>query len=98
MFVGALPYTSDTLCFCGTEKQSKGSAGRGGCCVLVAVRTAFQRVLFIRCHGRNFALHWVISVLLHLCPVVGNGCVCCLLHVDESYGTFCGSLSIFPYV
>ena len=97
MFVGALPYADNTLWFCGTEKQSEGSPGRGGCRLLTAVRTAFQRVSFISRCGRNFALHWVIFLLLHLCPLVGNGCVCCLLHVDESYGTLCGSLSIFPY-
>ena len=97
MFVGALPYTDSILCFCSTENQSEGSPGQGGCSVLAAVRTAFQRVSFIGHSGRKFALHWGIFLLLHLCPSVGNGCVCCLLHVDESYGTLCGSLSIFPY-
>ena len=47
MFIGALPYTGNALCFCGTEKQSEGPAGRGGCRVLAAVRTAFRRVSFV---------------------------------------------------
>lgn len=66
------------------------------CRVLATGRTAFQRVSFIRHRGRNLALRCIIFLLLHLCPSLGNGCVCPLLHEDESQGALCGSLRVFP--
>lgn len=78
MFVGAWPCTKNTLCFRGGAR----AGGTGRCRVLAAVgRTAFQNGPFIHHPCRNFALHWVVFLLLHLCPSVGTACVWCLLHV-----------------
>lgn len=90
MFIGALPHTGVTPRFVAMRSSPRAQLVER---VLCAVRTGFQRVLFSSCYGRNFALRWLI-LLLHLCPLVGNGSVCCLLPIDESYGTSCGS----PYL
>lgn len=98
VLVGAWPGAASALCFRALE------AVRGSAQAADAVCWRLPGQLSRGCHllasshsAANFALHWLLFLPLHLCPLVGSGCACCLLHVDESCGTLCASLTTFPY-
>lgn len=97
VLVGAWPGAASALCFRGTGRvRGSAQAADAVCCRLPGQLSRGCHLLASH-SATNFALHWLLFLLLHLCPLVGSGCACCLLRVDESCGTWCASLTTFPY-